>query len=138
MTDFLAGVWDDIVFQFNGPDAKPNVCVFCGQSELNPQNAYELGKFLADGECFRDHFVDMQGTCFLEPNDYRPTTILVTSDMPTSIENTIWQLAWGIGMHHSWLTCPSAPYKSREKAAWIYARKLVRSLTEENEMRRVI
>jgi hypothetical protein len=138
MTDFLVGIWDDILFQSNGPDAKPNVCVFCGQGGLNPQNAYELGKFLADGECFRDHFVDMQGTCFFEPNDYRPAVILVMSDTPSSIEDVIWKLAWGIGAHEARLRCPSAPPNVLEKAASSYARKLVRSLTEENHMQRVI
>jgi hypothetical protein len=138
MTDYVAGVWDDILFQSNGPDAKPNVCVFCGQGGLNPENAWELGKFLADDECFRNHFVDLQGTCFLEPKDYRPTVILVLSYLPGSVENMIWELAWGIGIHDSQLKCPSAPPKAREKAAWIYARKLVRSLTEEDQLRRVI
>ena len=37
MKDFLVGVWDDIIFQSNGPLGQPNTCVFCGREGLNSE-----------------------------------------------------------------------------------------------------
>jgi len=137
MRDLLVGVWDDILFQSNGPSGKSNTCVFCGRDGLNNENAYELGKFLADGECFRDYLIDAQGTTFLAANAHRPGVIVVTSDLPGSIENLILKLAWGIGMHF-WLSQrPSASFDWRHKAAESYARKLISRIAERRPVKAV-
>jgi hypothetical protein len=94
MTNFLVGVWDDMVFQCNGPLGQPNTCVFCGRDGLNRENAYGLGVFLADGESLRDNFVDAQGTSFLEANTCRPSVILITAERQGSIDNLALELAW--------------------------------------------
>jgi hypothetical protein len=135
MTDFLVGVWDDIVFQSNGPLGQPNTCVFCGRDGLHNANAYELGTFLADGECFRDNFVDTQGTSFLEANTYRPSVILITAELPGSIDNLALELAWGIGMHYWWSQRPAAPSRWLQKAAESYDRKLANRIAEKRRMR---
>ena len=135
MTDFLVGVWDDIVFQSNGPLGQPNTCVFCGREGLNSENAYELGTFLADGDCFRDHFVDTQATRFLEANTYRPSVIVITADLPGSIDNLALDLAWGIGAHYWWSQRPGAPSRGLQEAVQSYGRKLANRIAEKRRLR---
>ena len=137
-TDFLVEKWDHFSFQSNGPLGKPETCVFCGQGGLGRERAHELGSFLADEDCFSEIFIRKRSSRFLRAKDFRPNVLLIVEPVPGSIDNVIFELAFGIGFERYSLQHPKASYERTVTAAESSARKLVQSLAGDKQVRKLI
>ena len=127
MKDPAGNVWNDMRFQSNGRRGQAETCVFCGK-RLRPGDWHRLGRFVSDGECFRNNFVDSGGVGFLPRTGYRPAMIIVPAYVPGSLDNVILDLAWALAFYRSSVDRPHVAPPWIYQRADLFAERLVRKL----------
>jgi hypothetical protein len=93
-----------------------------------------MGEFVADPWCHYD-FCQILGVAFLGREDYRPDVIILPIRFPSSIDNAIFDLAWGLASHklssHSYSMSPSRVNKETKAQAEKLVRKVEAQVTKE-------
>jgi hypothetical protein len=130
--DRTVSAQDNWQYQSRGLTGITDLCLFCGWGMTNSKDFIHLGEFVSDPWCYYE-FMQAIGVSYLESADYRPPVIIVPIHFPGSIDNAIFDLAWGIAAHRlssrRYSISPVRLKKETETQAARLVRKLEAQLT---------